>query len=126
MISKLIGPVQILLAVYFIIGAVYMIGNYQALVTNTALNSLPSYTWLSLGIIQIILAIGLLVPNKIPLIPHQASICASGLAFISMFGSAIYIAYTGLGIFWSIVPDLLAVYVAYKRWSEEVSDQIHI
>ena len=114
-LNILLWILQIVLAMYFIIGAVYMMGHYQFLVKPTVLNTLPQVFWILLGVLQIIFSLGLIVPaiaRKNKLIAASAM----GLAIIAVLGSILYAAYVGVGVLWSIVPAALLAFVAYKRW----------
>lgn len=105
----LLWVLQILLALYSIIGGLYMINNYEMLANAWALSSLPKPAWLVLGIIQILLAIGLVLPKL-------TIISAIGLVVISLMGLALYAAYAGFpGLLWGVGPAILFALVAYGR-----------
>lgn len=108
---------RIVLAFYFITGALYMITNYSELAAPWALTSLPSGTWTILGILQIIFAVILVLPSKIRIHFRQTSLAAYALAIISLLGSFLYIAYAGFpGILWALVPASLLLFIGHQKW----------
>ena len=105
-----------MLALWNMIGAIYMVPNYEDLANVLALNALPKPAWIALGVLQALFALGLVLPGAarkwLKLIP----ISAACLAVISLLGIALYVAYTGFpGILWAVVPAILAAFVAYGR-----------
>ncbi|MEO8581411.1 MAG: hypothetical protein ABI425_02395 [Patescibacteria group bacterium] len=111
----LIWILRIALGFWNIAGGLYMMSNYESLANNWALNTLPSFFWIILGILQIIFSIGLILPDKIKLLPNQTVISAIGLSIISFMGIGLYLAYSGVGMLWAVIPAGLAAYVAYKK-----------
>ena len=112
----LILTLQALLALWNIVGASYLIGNYRFLANVWAQNHLPAFFWYALGALQIILAIALLLSisgrwRKLAL-P-----AATGLTLTSLLGLAIYAAYWGFpGMLWALIPaSLLAGIAAYHK-----------
>lgn len=99
---------QIVLALYNIAGGIYLMGHYQLLATAQALYTLPAPAWVGLGILQVLLAIGLVVPKL-------ASKSAIGLIVISLFGAALYVSYEGSGILWAAIPAIVLGFIAYSR-----------
>ena len=113
----LLWVLQILLAAWNMIGAIYMVSNYEALANAWALNALPKPAWMALGVLQALFALGLVLPGLVRKWSRVIPISAACLAVISMLGSALYIAYTGFpGILWAAVPAILAAFVAYRRF----------
>ena len=100
---------QIVLAFWTLTGAIYMIGHYEDLATLRAMTLLPQFVWWVLGGLEILCAIGLVIPKLTPY-------AAIGLTIFSLLGSILYAAYTGSGIFWALIPAGIAAYIAYKRW----------
>lgn len=109
---------QVLLALWTIVGSVYMIGNYAYIASFWAINTLPSAFWIVLGIVQIVFAIGLLVSVKDGAMNKYATPSAVGLAIIFLSGIVLYSTYTGIGMLWAIIPAVLLVFVAYARRSK--------
>lgn len=107
---------QFLLAVYTITGAIYMIGNFDALATELALSKLPAHFWIGLGVIQIIQAVTLLLSLFFKVGQTYVFNSAMCLALLSLLGSILYTAYAGFpGILWAIIPALLYVFIAYRH-----------
>ena len=95
-------------------------GHYQLLASTWALNSLPMFFWIMLGVIQIAFSVGLLVSVRSSL-RRFAFPSAVGLALISLLGVVIYVAYANFpGMLWSIIPAALFAFVAYSRKIERV------
>jgi len=108
---------QILFALWMAVGATYMMSHYRELANASALNALPGPVWVALGVLQIVLAIGLVVPTSVGAPPMLAPISAIGLAAISLLGLVLYTAYAGFpGAFWAVLPAVLAALIAYARW----------
>jgi hypothetical protein len=112
----LLWVLQILLALYNMIGGIYMVNNYEKLASVWALNALPKPAWLALGLLQVLFALGLVLPGADRVLPKLTPISAACLAVISLLGIALYVAYEGFpGILWAVVPAILAAFVAYGR-----------
>jgi len=105
---------QILLGLYFLAGGVYLLGHYKIVTTMQALQILPSSFWLALGVVQILASLGLIFSNLIkkPRLVFVSAIC---LAAISLLGIVLYPQYSGGGIFWALIPGILAFLVASAR-----------
>ena len=102
---------QSLLALYYLIGGFYMMNNYEKLANVWALNTLPRPIWIALGLLQMLFALGLLLPATC----RVSAVC---LAVISLLGIALYVAYAGFpGLLWAVVPAILLALVAYGRKS---------
>ncbi len=100
---------QILLAVYNLTGGIYMANNYDKLASAWALSTLSGAAWMVLGVLQVLLALGLVIPK----LTRVSAVC---LAVISLLGIALYVKYAGFpGILWALVPAILAAFVAYVR-----------
>jgi hypothetical protein len=110
---------QVLLALWVIVGSVYMMGNYAYIASFWAYNTLPTAFWILLGVVQIVFAIGLLVSVKDGALSKYATSSAIGLSIITLSGIFLYSTYSGLGMLWAIVPVALLAFVAYKRFVKE-------
>src|SRR5581483_5867029 len=87
---------QILLALYNIIGGGYMLANYKFIAVPSVYNSLPQPFWIILGILQILFGLGLVLPKVVKSLPKQTiGLSAAGLAIISLLGIWLYEAYSG-------------------------------
>ncbi len=104
----LLWILQILLALWNLVGAGYMVVHYQNLAKAWALNSLPQPAWVAYGALEALFALGLFLPKFVPF-------AAIGLAVLVLLGIALFTQYTGLGLLWAFVPGLLLVFVAYGR-----------
>lgn len=111
----LIRILQVALALWTITGAIYMMGHYEELASDWAYDTFPAIFWKLLGIVEIILAIGLLISVR-DSFRRFAAPSAIGIAIIFLAGLFLYSAYTGLtGMLWAIIPAALFLLVAYKR-----------
>jgi hypothetical protein len=111
-----VSILQVLLALWVITGSVYMMNNYGEIASAWAFETLPALFWTGLGVVQLVLAAGLLVSVREGALRKYAVPSAIGLALITLLGLVIYSAYTGpLGMLWAIIPAALFGLVAYKR-----------
>jgi hypothetical protein len=109
----LLWVLQILLALFNMIGGIYMVNNYEKLANVWALNALPKPAWMALGLLQVLFSLGLVLPVAGRVLTPISAVC---LAVISLLGMALYVAYAGFpGMLWAVVPALLAAFVAYGR-----------
>ena len=107
---------QILLALWNIIGGTYMSMNYQNLATSSALGVFPGYFWIGLGILQVIFSLCLVSSFIKGVSKKIVPISALCLAVLSLAGIGLYAMYSGFpGMLWGVVPALLLVFVAYER-----------
>jgi hypothetical protein len=112
----LLWVLQILLALWNIIGGSFMLNNYEKLANTWALNSFPKPVWIALGTLQILFSIGLILPGTSGVLHKLISISAACLTVISLLGIVLYTQYSGFpGILWGLIPAILAAFVAYKR-----------
>jgi len=112
----LLWILQILLALWNIIGAIYMLNNYSDIASNWAYNSIPGPLWIILGLLQVLASLGLILPWLMKKMPNLASLSAACLAIISLLGIALYDSYAGFpGLLWGIIPASLAAFVSFKR-----------
>jgi hypothetical protein len=108
---------QIILGFWNITGAAYMQGHYQDLATEAAFAALPHAFWLVFAAIQILLAIGIVVPKMGAVPSWTTTVSATGLAILSLASIGLFSAYAGFpGLLWGVLPAAAAAYVAYKRW----------
>lgn len=110
-----VSILQVLLGIWNIVGGVYMSTHYEELINTWASSSLPSFFWIILGIIQIVLSAMLLL-SVVSRLRKLAPISAIGLTVIALFGLTVYISYSGFpGMLWGIIPAVLSAFVAYWR-----------
>ncbi len=89
-----------------------MMGHYEILATAWAFNSLPKIAWITLGLFQVLFALGLVSGKKLPKLTFISTI---GLMVISLLGTILYVSYKGSGVLWAIVPVIFLAVVAYGR-----------
>lgn len=111
----LLWVLQILLGLWNIVGGIFILNNYEKVANEWTLNTLPKSVWVIIGVLQILFAIGLILPGaKLSKLIPIAAVCMSAL---SLLGISLYTKYTGFpGILWGVIPAVLAALVAYKRW----------
>lgn len=113
--NVLLWVLQILLAVWNLIGGIFLIGNYHAVARDGLyIRCLPFLD--SAGCTSaVLLAIGLVLPKMRKL----NLISAACLAAISLACVALYTSYAGFpGMLWGVIPAVLASFVAYKRMAK--------
>jgi len=97
-----------------------MVNHYEKLAKVWALNVLPTPAWVALGVLQILFALGMVLPGVVRVLPKLTTISAICLGVISLLGIGLYVAYGGFpGILWGVVPAILLGFVAYKRVANE-------
>ncbi len=100
---------QILLAVWNVIGGVYTLFNHEQLKGGWG-NNLPNSVWVAISVLQVLFALGLLLPKLTP-------IAAIYLTLNSLLGCVLFSQYAGFpGMLWGVVPAILTALVAYGRW----------
>ena len=112
----LLWILQILLAIWNIIGGFFILNNYKIVANRWALDTLPKPIWIALGVLQILFALGLILPGMKGTLRNLNTISAACVAVISLLGIALYATYAGFpGILWGVIPAILAAFMAYKR-----------
>lgn len=113
----LLWIIRILLALWNLTGAIYMMGHYENLAQTWALNAFPRPVWVILGLLQVLFSLGLVLSGLFKAWPKLTSVSATGLAVISLLGLLLYPTYAGFpGILWGLIPAALAAFVAYEKW----------
>ena len=111
----LLWVLQILLALWNIVGGIFVVNNYERVAAESALNALPKSAWIAIGVLQVLLAIALILPGV--KFRKSNSIAAVCLAALSLLGIALYTQYREFpGTLWGFVPAIAAAFVAYERW----------
>jgi len=106
--NSLLWALQVLLALWNLVGGGYEAMNYETL-KGSWVSGLPNPVWVGYGVLQVLFALGLVLPKFVP-------IAAFGLAVLSLLGCALFAKYAGFpGVLWGLVPALLAAFVAYGR-----------
>jgi DoxX-like family len=107
---------QIVLAIWEIVGGLYVVHNYRDVANHWALTNLPGPSLPALAVLQILLALGLVLPGAFKWSSNLTVISALGLAFISLLGITLYAPYAGFfGMLWGLIPAILFLFVAYMR-----------
>ena len=105
----LLWVLQILLALWNVTGGIYTLFHYDQLKGGWGSN-LPKSVWVILCVLQVLFAVGLLLPK-------QAPIAAVYLTLNSLLGCVLFAQYAGFpGMLWGVIPAILAAFVAYGRW----------
>ena len=105
----LLWTLQVLLALWNLIGGAFVLMNYEKIGSTWALGVFPKPAWMAFALLQILFAVALVVP--------KFSVAgAVGLTVVSLLGLAIYTQYAGFpGMLWGVLPALLLVFVTYGR-----------
>jgi DoxX-like family len=107
---------QIVLAIWEIIGGLYVVHNHREVANHWALTHLPTPSLPALAVLQILFALGLVLPGAFKKFPNLTVISALGLAVISLLGIPLYTPYAGFfGMLWGLIPAILFLFVAYMR-----------
>jgi uncharacterized membrane protein len=114
--KKFVSLLQILLGLWSITGAGYMMGHYMDLGSAWALATLPAVFWTVLGVVQIVLAAVLILSvRKRGRLHRFATPAALALASISLAGGVLYATYAGFpGVLWALISAALFILIAYK------------
>src|SRR6185503_16369964 len=103
----LLWVLQILLALYYLMGGVWMIKNTP----KAWFKVLPKPVWLVLGVLQALFALALVVPGAVGVLPMLVPIAAVWLAVQSV---AVALKFTPMpGLLWAVLPALVLLFVAY-------------
>jgi hypothetical protein len=110
--SILLWVLQILLALYYVMGGSWMISK----VPPVWLKIMPKPVWAALGLLQILFALGLVLPGAFGMMPLLTPVAAVGVAVETVLVAALGKPKFS-GMLWAIVPALLALFVAYGRFA---------
>jgi len=104
----LLWVLQILLALWNLIGGVYTFSHYENLKGGWG-NNLPAPVWLAIAALQVLFALGLVIPKLTP-------VASVYLTVNALSGCVLFAQYAGFpGILWGVIPALLLAFVAYGR-----------
>src|SRR5258708_34165777 len=106
----LLWLLQVMLGLYYLMGGSWMLSK----IPGAWLKILPKPVWMALGLLQILFALGLVLPGALRMSPQLTPISAISVAVETLLVTAL----TKLpfkGALWAIVPALLALFVAYGR-----------
>jgi len=111
----LLWILQILLALWNMMGGVYTVFNYEQL-KGAWVNDLPKPAWMAIGILQVLFALALVLPGALGVLPKLTPIAAVYLTINALLGCMLFAKYAGFpGVLWAVVPAVLAAFVAYGR-----------
>ncbi len=111
----LLWVLRILLAFWNVTGGIFILHDYEKVASAPALSALHAPVWITLGAIQVLLALCLLLPGA--KLQRLTSIAVAALAVISLLGISLYTRYAGFpGMLWGAIPAILEAFVAYERW----------
>ena len=106
----LLWALQILLALWNLIGGAYTFSHYENLQSVWA-SHLPQPVWAAICLLQILSAIGLLLPKLSPF-------AATYLALNALAGCVLFAQYAGFpGMLWGLIPAVLLAVVAFGRFA---------
>ena len=104
----LLWVLQVLLGLWNLTGGLYTFSNYDQLKSAWAAD-LPKPVWMAMAALQVLFAIGLVVPKITP-------VAAIYLAVNALLGLAMFSKYAGFpGMLWGVVPAIFLSFVAYGR-----------
>jgi len=109
----LLWILRILLAFWNLVGGSYTAFHYEQLKAPW-LNDSPPVLWIVISLLQILFALGLVMPGTDKRWPKLTFISAVYLVLNSLLGLALFAQYAGFpGMLWGVVPALLSAFVAY-------------
>ena len=113
--NALLWSLQVLLALWNVIGGIYTFFHFEQLKGAWAAD-LPKPVWMALSVLQILSALGLVFPALAGAWPKCTPASAAYLALYALLGCALFAQYAGFpGLLWGVIPALLAAFVAYGR-----------
>ena len=107
----LLWVLQILLALYYAMGGSWMVSKAP----GAWLKLLPKPAWVALGVLQVLFALGLVLPGAFGILPKLTPIAAIGVV-VETFLVAALAKPKFQGLLWVVIPALLAAFVAYGRF----------
>jgi hypothetical protein len=107
----LLWVLQILLGLYYLMGGSWMLKN----IPGVWLKILPKPVWMALGLLQILFAVGLVLPGAVEMNPQLTPISAIGVVVETVLVAAMTKP-KFQGLLWVVIPALLALFVAYGRF----------
>jgi hypothetical protein len=107
----LLWVLQILLGLYYLMGGSWMIFK----VPPVWLKLMPKPVWTTLGVLQALFALGLILPGATGMMPKLTPIAAVCVAVESVMVAMVTIR-KFQGALWVMVPAFLVLFVAYGRF----------
>lgn len=113
----LLWILQILLALHTVIGAVWKFSNSEQAVPS--LNALPHGVWQAMSVVELLFALGLVLPILVESLAFLAPIAAVGIAAEMLLFCGLHLyarsAEYGPMIYWLVVAAI-AAFIAYGRF----------
>ena len=79
--------------------------------------NLPKSVWMAIAILQILFALGLVLPGAFKVMPHLTPVSAVYLGLNALAGCMLFTQYSGFpGILWGVIPAILCAVIAYGRF----------
>jgi len=107
----LLWVLQILLGLYYLMGGSWMVSK----IPGGWLKLLPKPVWMAIGLLQVLLALGLVLPGALGIQPKLTPIAAVGVAVETLLVAALTKP-KFQGFLWVLIPSVLALFVAYGRF----------
>jgi hypothetical protein len=107
----LLWVLQVLLALYYVMGGSWMVSK----IPGAWLKFLPKPAWITLGLLQVLFALGLVLPAATGMWPKLTPVAAVCVAVETVLVAAA----TNTkfqAMVWAVVPAILALFVAYGRF----------
>lgn len=112
----LLWTLQILLALWNVIGGIFTFSNYDKIKGAMATN-LPKSVWMTIAVLQVLFALGLIVPGAFRVMPNLTPISAVYLGLNALTGCVLFAQYSGFpGMLWGVIPAILCAFIAYGRF----------
>jgi len=113
--NTILWILQILLAFWNLTGGIYTALNYE-LIRSTMAAGVPGPVWVAIAVLQVLFALGLVVPGFIKPIRKLVPVSAIYLALNSLSGCFLASHYAGFpGMLWGVIPAIIAAFIAYGR-----------
>ncbi|HTA76668.1 MAG TPA: hypothetical protein VK791_05890, partial [bacterium] len=106
----LLWVLQILLGFYYLMGGSWMVFKVPAV----WLKIMPKPAWMAIGMLQMLFALGLILPGATGMWLQLTPIAAIGVAVETMLTAPLTKPKLQ-GMFWLVIPALLSAFVAYGR-----------
>lgn len=114
--NALLWVLQIVLALYNVMGGFWTLKTADKLAA-TGNHALPKGGWTGVGLLQILLSLGLVLPGALGVMAGWTGIAAAALAVLMIVSAAIVHSKSLMssGMLWAVIPAVLAAFVAYGR-----------
>ena len=115
--NKVLWVLQILAALVYGASGVMKVFMFDSISGDVpSFGALPREAWLALGIVELICAVGLIVPAALRWRPRLTVVAAAILALESIVFIGVHVQYREVGsIVMSVVLGLVMAFIAYRR-----------